>query len=45
MEFVIFFITISLFAHVTQLACYAAYLRKPVLTIPTITSGMAADPS
>ena len=45
MEFIVFFVTISLIAQGTQLACYAAYVRKPALTIPSITPGMAADPS
>ena len=45
MEFIVFFVTISLIALGTQLACYAAYLRKPAFAIPSISTDMAADPS
>lgn len=45
MEFVVFFFAISLIALGTQMVCYAAYLRKPAFAIPSITPGMAADPS
>lgn len=45
MEFIVFFVLISLIALGTQLVCYAAYLRKPPFEIPSTTPGMAADPS
>jgi hypothetical protein len=45
MEFIVFFAAITLIALGTQLACYAAYRRKPSFAISSISHGMAAEPS